>query len=87
MEYPAHLAAQPGHVVMLLFINSKGGVDSYRLVESDSHVDFDQSAIKAFVSARFFPGKIAGYPVRSQMLVEINYLPGTVPEPVTIDVP
>ena len=85
--YPADKESVAGRVVLLLFINEKGGVDDYRIIESDPPGDFDPSAIEAFLAARFFPGKIAGIPVRSQIKVEILYNPHAAPQAAILESP
>lgn len=70
---------------MLLFISAKGTVDTYRIVESTPPGDFDASVVDAFLAARFFPGKIAGRAVRSQIMVEIRFTPALLPRATIID--
>lgn len=85
--YPANRESVAGRIVLLLFIGKTGAVDNYRIIESDPPGDFDSSAIEAFLAARFFPGKIAGRPVRSQIKVEIRYLPNAAPQATIIESP
>lgn len=64
---------------LLLYIGFNGSIDKYEIVESEPKGMFDQSAIDAFTSVPFSPGQITGYPVRSQLLVEVTYDPGQAP--------
>lgn len=83
-EYPRTLAETPGRVTLLLFINEAGTVDRYQLVTPEETDDFATSAIAAFREARYAPGMITGYAVRSQLLVEVVFEPG---QPPTVGLP
>lgn len=79
-EYPPEAQTLSGQIVLLLMINEKGGVDSYRIVESQPPGVFDDAVINAFSRETYAPGLITGYQVKSQLLVEIIFEPGALPQ-------
>jgi TonB family protein len=72
-RYPEAADGRVGRVVLNLFIDQDGHVDKVVLVSGDH--PFDESAMWAFVQARFSPGVKRGAAVKSQMLIEITYRP------------
>lgn len=80
-EYPPLFSDVAGHVVLLLFLNEQGSVDTYRIESAEPARIFDEAVLRAFVKERYAPGLITGYPVKSQLLVEVSFEPGS--EPVT----
>lgn len=78
-EYPKEEENTAGQVVVLLMINEQGTVDSYQLMESQPPGRFDDAVIEAFFHETYAPGLIANYPVKSQLLVEIRFEPGSLP--------
>jgi TonB family protein len=72
-RYPGAADGRVGRVVLNLFIDQDGHVDKVVLVSGDH--PFDESAMWAFVQARFSPGVRRGAAVKSQMLIEITYRP------------
>ncbi len=80
-DYPPLFSDVAGHVVLLLFINEQGGVDTYRIESAEPPQIFDEAVLRAFVRERYAPGLITGNPVKSQLLVEVSFQPGS--EPVT----
>lgn len=80
-DYPPLFSDVAGHVVLLLFINEHGRVDTYRIESAEPAQIFDEAVLKAFVNERYAPGLITGYPVKSQLLVEVSFQPGS--DPVT----
>ena len=74
-QYPAGTEGLTGHVLLLLYIGYDGSVDKYEIVESEPKGIFDEAVIEAFATARYAPGRITGYAVRSQLLVEVTYEP------------
>ncbi len=76
-EYPA-LSDEEVHVVrILLMINTSGTVDSYRVVAGERGTPFSVAVVQAFSSARYAPGLIANMPVKSQLLAEVVFNPGS----------
>lgn len=73
-EYPdVHL--REGTVVLRLLISDKGHVDNVAVVRSEPRGVFEQAALEAFGKARFSPGLAAGTPVKSQITVEVRFVP------------
>jgi hypothetical protein len=78
--YPPNAKHLSGQVILLLLINERGAVDSYQIIESQPPGHFDDPVIEAFTHEIYAPGLITGYPVKSQLLVEIVFEPGALPE-------
>lgn len=79
--YPENGEHIGGRVLILLLINEEGTVDQYRIQQAGPSDFFDKSVIDAFTSARFAPGLIAGYAVKSQLLAEVSFEPGAQSSP------
>jgi TonB family protein len=79
-EYPASAGPEGAYLVLRLRIGESGAVDAVRVLVSDSQRLFDDSAIAAFGRARFSPGIRNGVPVKSQMYIELKYLPRIPPQ-------
>ena len=78
-EYPKEEENTAGQVVLLMMINEQGTVDSYQVMESQPPGRFDDAVIEALSHETYAPGLIANYPVKSQLLVEIRFEPGSLP--------
>lgn len=74
-EYPTHQGLREGVVVLRLLINEKGIVDEAIVVRSFPPGVFESSAVVAFGSAKFSPGMFLGLPVKSQLTVEVEFMP------------
>lgn len=74
-EYPLAQGGREGVVVLRLLINEKGIVDEAIVVRSFPPGVFDSSAVVAFGSAKFSPGMFLGLPVKSQLTVEVEFMP------------
>jgi len=73
-EYPdVHL--REGTVVLRLLISETGHVDDVAVVRAAPRGVFDQAALDAFGKAKFAPGFAAGTPVKSQITVEVRFVP------------
>jgi protein TonB len=73
-DYPdPHL--REGTVVLRLLISETGHVDNVAVVRSQPSGVFEQAALDAFGKARFAPGLAAGTPVKSQITVEVRFVP------------
>lgn len=81
-EYPAAAGNVRGHVVILLLLNEQGEIDQYRITEAEPAGAFEASVIDAFTRAKYAPGLITGYPVKSQLLAEVSFEPGLPPQAV-----
>jgi periplasmic protein TonB len=62
-----------GKVVIRLYINEQGGVDRVESVRANPPGYFEQSAVRAFRTARFTPGKKGKLAVRTQMVIEVSF--------------
>lgn len=76
-EYPAAAGAREGALVLRLLINEHGRLDDIAVVRAEPEGVFESSARSAFAGARFSPGVREGAPVKSQLLIEVNYRPRT----------
>lgn len=78
-DYPPEARSIAGRVVLVLLLNTKGGVDDYRIEATEPPGVFEDAVIQAFTRETYAPGMITGYPVKSQMLVEVRFEPGETP--------
>ena len=60
-------------IVLLLHIGANGMVDAVKVVEAHPSGPFEEEARRAFESAQFRPARKNGRPVRSRILVELDY--------------
>jgi protein TonB len=74
-EYPDTAHLREGVVVLRLLISDTGHVDNVAVVRAEPRGIFEQAAIEAFSKARFAPGLAAGTPVKSQITVEVQFMP------------
>jgi len=73
-DYPdVHL--REGVVVLRLLIGATGHVDEVAVVRAAPEGVFEQAALDAFSRARFAPGLAGGTPVKSQITVEVQFMP------------
>lgn len=73
--FPDEAGQQHGIVVLRLLINESGVVDQVAVVRSAPKGLFEQSALEAFAAARFSPGMLLGFPVKSQVTIEVEFAP------------
>ena len=74
-EYPDTVRLRSGTVVLRLLISDTGHVDQAAVVRADPPGVFEQAAIEAFARARFAPAMAAGRPVKSQIRIEVEFMP------------
>jgi protein TonB len=74
-EYPAAARLQEGFVVLRLLISSSGDVDEVAVVRATPPGVFDAAALAAWTKAKFSPGYFLGIPVKSQMLIQVDFTP------------
>ena len=74
-EFPEAAGLQEGVVVLRLLINEAGVVDNVAVVRSNPQGLFENAATAAFATARFSPGMVLGLPVKSQLMIEVNFTP------------
>ena len=73
--YPDAADQRSGKVVLRLLIGDTGHVDDVAVVRASPPGLFDASAIEAFSKARFSPGLAGGIAVKSQITVEVEFVP------------
>jgi hypothetical protein len=64
--------AEYGNWTVLAFVVEPDGKPSHITVVSSKNRDFAQSAVKAFENYRFFPGLLAGLPVRTHLTMTLQ---------------
>ena len=74
-EYPESANLQEGKVVLRLLISDTGVVDEAAVVRAEPKGLFENAALDAFRVARFSPGMVLGTPVKSQITIEVEFLP------------
>jgi hypothetical protein len=72
-SFPDVSDATDGTVRLVLLISETGLVEKVILDEADVPDTYQQSAINAFEHARFSPGKLAGVPTKSKLLIEVAF--------------
>ncbi|MBI5861491.1 MAG: TonB family protein [Rhodocyclales bacterium] len=86
-NYPPEAENLRGQVMLLLLINERGTVDTYHIVESQPPGVFDDAVSDAFTREQYAPGLITGYPVKSQLLVDVTFEPGSAPTAIILPGP
>lgn len=83
LVYPeeAYLRRIEGTVVLRVFINASGTIDSVDLLSATPPGLFEQSALDAVLATRFRPARLFGRPVNSQKTLEIRFDPAVDREP------
>lgn len=74
-DYPASAGNQEGTVVLQLFISEQGEVDELLVARATPRGFFEDAALAAFAPARFSPGIRSGLAVKSQLAVEVQFIP------------
>ena len=74
-DYPDPIYLREGTVVLRLLIGDTGHVDNVAVVRSEPPGVFETAALEAFGKARFSPGMLGGLPVKSQITVEVHFMP------------
>jgi periplasmic protein TonB len=72
--HPSSARETSGVVTLQLLIDETGKVAGISVVNADPPHLFDQSAMDAFLPARFSPAQIAGEAVRSKILVKVRFV-------------
>jgi hypothetical protein len=74
VPYPES-ATRPGvlRAQLILFIDEQGVVVKARVRSGELPPDYQRAALGAFEAARFHPGQIGETPVRSKMVVEVEF--------------
>ena len=74
-KYPDAAELRTGKVALRLLIGDTGHVDDVAVVRANPPGVFDASAMEAFAKARFSPGLAGGIAVKSQITVEVEFVP------------
>jgi len=85
-EYPEAAARRflSGRVIARLLIDESGAVERVAIVSAEPPGYFEESAVRAFMAARFTPGMKDGRAVRVQMLLEITFDSPPPPKPASV---
>ena len=77
LSYPQALAGSrtSGRVKLALFIDEEGLIRKAQVLESHPQRIFDDAAIRAWEEVRFAPALKYGQPVKSEKLLEIEFMP------------
>ena len=78
LVYPelAYLSKLRGTVRARVFISEEGVIESVQVVEVKPRRGiFEEAALEALRQVRYRPAQIAGTPVKSQKLIEVNFNP------------
>jgi TonB family protein len=76
LGYPEHLAARVrGRVRIALFIDERGWVRKAQVLASEPERLFDLVAIQAWQDVRFSPALKGDLPVKSEKVLEIDFMP------------
>lgn len=80
VPYPRE-AVQPGilHAVLAIFIDEDGTVARVKLQQGSLPPAYERAAMEAFANARFNPGHIGDTPVKSRLVVEVDFDAGAEP--------
>ena len=75
LHYPARASAADvkGRVALLVLIDSEGNVNDVSIVEAQPAGYFEEDALRTFRGARFTPAMKGGRPVKSRIVIEVNY--------------
>jgi protein TonB len=74
-HYPEAADRQQGSVVLRLLINERGSVDNVGVVKAFPPGLFEEEARLAFEQAAFSPARQGGSPVKSQLVIEVQFIP------------
>lgn len=72
-EFPGKAAVRSGRVRLRILIDERGMPDKVTVLKAEPPEVFDESALTAFGNARYSPGILNGQPVRSELLLEVDY--------------
>jgi TonB family protein len=73
--YPDEANLREGYVVLRLLIGDTGDVDNVAVVRAYPRGLFEASAVAAFGSAKFSPGRVLGVAVKSQVTLQVDFTP------------
>lgn len=67
-----------GHVLVLVLIDAAGRVDEVSVVEAEPRDYFEEAAKQTFANAQFSPARRNGLPVKSRVLIQLDFDPTSV---------
>jgi protein TonB len=73
--YPAEAGNVEGSVIVRLLILETGAIEEAAIVEAHPPGVFEKAALAALGRAQFRPGLLYGIPVRTQVMMEMQYRP------------
>jgi periplasmic protein TonB len=78
LNYPDTAAAEriDGRLLLLLLIDEFGVVNEVSVVEAQPEGHFEEAALPVFRATRFLPAQKQGRPVKSRVLLQVNYIYG-----------
>jgi protein TonB len=78
LDYPDRAAAQQldGNLLLLLLIDEFGVVNEASVVEAQPEGYFEEAALSVFRATRFSPAQKQGRPVKSRVLLQVEYAYG-----------
>jgi TonB family protein len=79
LDYPAGVKPREVMVVARILINEDGRADGVQILSSADESGFDRIVTQAFGNATYRPGRRNNRPVKSQITVEVKFVPE--PEP------
>lgn len=74
-EYPNIAGTREGVLRLRVLINEEGMVDDVIVLSSAPYGIFDEAGVRAFRQGRFSPGIFLGVPVKSALVVEVQFMP------------
>lgn len=74
-EYPDIAGTREGMLRLRVLINESGTVDDVIVLSSAPYGIFDEAGVRAFRQGRFSPGIFLGMPVKSALVVEVQFMP------------
>ena len=80
LDYPAGVRPREAVVVARILINEEGRADAVQILSSVDEAGFDRLVTQAFSGATYRPGRRNDRPVKSQITVEVKFVPEAEPE-------
>jgi TonB family protein len=75
LDYPAGARPREAVVVARILINEEGRADAVQILSTDPGDGFDRVVKQAFAGATYRPGQRNRRPVKSQITVEVKFVP------------
>jgi hypothetical protein len=81
LEFPAGVPLREVAVVARILINEEGHADEVQFLSAVPEGGFERAVERAFGGATYLPGRRNGWPVKSQITVEVTFVPEREPDP------